>query len=65
MTLWKVSGLTHYAWPELIARLTDDILYPALTYPGFAELLDVDSIADEALQAALRKALLAATATPA
>ncbi|MCU0508389.1 MAG: RpiB/LacA/LacB family sugar-phosphate isomerase [Anaerolineae bacterium] len=65
MTLWKVSGLTHYPWHEIIARLTDDILHPALTYPGFVELLDIDSIADEALKAALRKALLAATATPA
>ena len=64
MMLWKVSSLTHYPWPELIARLTDDILHPALTYPGFAELLDVDSIEDEALQAALQSALRAANTVP-
>jgi hypothetical protein len=65
MTLWRVTGLTHYPWPEIIARLSDDILRPALTYPGFADLLDIDSIADDGLKAALREAFTAATAVPA
>jgi ribose 5-phosphate isomerase RpiB len=62
MTLWKVTAATHYPWPEIIARLTDDIVHPALTYPGFAELLDVDSITDDALKLALSGKLAAARA---
>jgi ribose 5-phosphate isomerase RpiB len=54
MALWTVSSATHRTWPEIIARMPDDFLLPALNYPGFVELLDVDSIEDGALQAALR-----------
>jgi ribose 5-phosphate isomerase RpiB len=54
MALWTVSSATHLAWPEMITRMPDDFLLPALHYPGFAGLLDVDHISDSALQAALR-----------
>src|SRR5512142_656708 len=39
MALWTVAGATHLAWPEIITRLPDDFLLPALAYPGFGELL--------------------------
>jgi hypothetical protein len=54
MALWTVASATHLAWPEIITRLPDDFLLPALAYPGFGELLDVESIPDAALRVALR-----------
>jgi hypothetical protein len=53
MALWQVSGATHRAWPEILAALPDDYVAPALSYPGFWELLDVASIQDAALKSAL------------
>jgi ribose 5-phosphate isomerase RpiB len=51
-TLVRVSDLTHRPFAEIIATLPDDVVNPALEYPGIKELIDVDSIDDEHLQAA-------------
>jgi ribose 5-phosphate isomerase RpiB len=53
--LVDVSTLTHHSYAEIVECLPDSVLMPALCYPGVKELLDVDSIADTALKAALQK----------
>ena len=55
MLLWRVSEATHRPWAEIVERLPADATGPALAYPGFWELLDVASIADPALKAALEQ----------
>jgi hypothetical protein len=40
---------------EIVACLPDEIAMPALEYPGFVELLEVDSIPNPALKAAINK----------
>jgi len=42
---------------EIIAALPDDILLPAMEYPGTLELIDIPSIEDPALKAAFVKRL--------
>ncbi|NLE45096.1 MAG: ribose-5-phosphate isomerase [Chloroflexi bacterium] len=53
LTLEKISGLVHRPLVEIIATLPDDVVKPALSYPGVMELIDVDSIEDVGLRAAL------------
>ena len=65
MALWTVTEATHLGWPEIIARMPDDYLLPALNYPGFAGLLDVDQITDPLLQAALRSRMAERAPVPA
>jgi hypothetical protein len=40
--------------PEIVALLPDEILLPAITHPAAAAVLDIDTIADAALRAALQ-----------
>ena len=54
-TLETVSGLTHRPFTEIIAVLPDDVLLPAVEYPGMLELIDIPSIEDPALKAAFVK----------
>jgi ribose 5-phosphate isomerase RpiB len=54
-TLTSVSVATHLPFAEIIATLPDDIVKPTLDYPGVKELIDVDSIEDEALKTAVLK----------
>jgi ribose 5-phosphate isomerase RpiB len=54
-TLTSVSAATHLPFAEIIATLPDDIVKPTLDYPGVKELIDVDSIEDEALKTAVLK----------
>jgi hypothetical protein len=54
-TLTAISAYTHRPMAEIIDVLPDHIIKPALTYPGMAELIDVDSIEDAALNAAIHK----------
>ena len=42
---------------EIVGRLPDDIVIPALTHPAAAAALDIDGVADEALREALRARL--------
>ena len=54
-TLEEINRLTHHSLADIIERLPDDILLPALTYPGVRDLIAVDTIPDPALQAAFQK----------
>lgn len=54
-TLMHVSTMTHCSMAQIIATFPDDIIRPTLDYPGVTELIDVDSVEDEPLKAALHK----------
>lgn len=49
-----VSVATHKPMAEIVSSLDDVVIDPVLSYPGFQKLLDVDSIDDKALKAALK-----------
>ena len=51
-TLSQVSTLVHRPLHEIIVALPDDIIRPALEYPGIQELIDADTIEDDALKTA-------------
>ncbi|NWG16372.1 MAG: RpiB/LacA/LacB family sugar-phosphate isomerase [Chloroflexi bacterium] len=51
--LSQVSVMTHCSMADIIATLPEDIIRPTLDYPGVQELIDADSIEDEAFRAAL------------
>ena len=51
-TLEDVSRLTHRPFAEIIAALPDEVIKPAIEYPGIKELIDLDSIEDAELEAA-------------
>jgi ribose 5-phosphate isomerase RpiB len=53
--LVEISTLVHCSFSEIIDRLPDSVVLPALTYPGIKELLDVDSVRDSALQTTLHR----------
>jgi len=54
-TLEKVSELTHKRFAEIIATLPDEVIKPAIEFPGIKELIDVDLIEDANLRAAFQK----------
>ncbi len=54
-TLMGVSVAAHRSMAEIIAALPDEVVQPALRYPGIAELLDVEHVEDVALKDALVK----------
>jgi len=56
-TLEQVSSIVHRSFAEIIETLPDAVIKPALGYPGFSELLDVDSIEDQELKAAFQNRL--------
>lgn len=51
----QVSLTTHRPFAEIITRLPDPVIKPVLDYPGAAELIDVETITDEALRAAFKQ----------
>jgi ribose 5-phosphate isomerase RpiB len=55
--LEAVSTLVHRSFAEIIARLPDAIVRPALDYPGIQELIDADSIAEKDLRDAFQRRL--------
>ena len=57
LKLEEISTLTHRPFAEIIETLPDDVVVPALEYPGIKELIDVDTIEDQALRASLQKRL--------
>jgi ribose 5-phosphate isomerase RpiB len=65
----QVSGITHRSMAEIVAALPDRVAVPALTFPGVREALDVPTIADAELRAALEARYAAidagTTSTPA
>jgi len=52
-----VSAAAHRPFAEIITLLPDRVIRPVLEFPGAAELIDVDSITDEALRAAFQQRL--------
>lgn len=44
-----VSSNTHQPFQEIIANLPDDVVLPALTYPGFMKFLEGGSFEDSSL----------------
>ena len=55
LKLAEISALTHRPLAEIIAILPDDMVLPALEYPGMRALIAVDSIAEPALKQAFQK----------
>ena len=56
--LQVVGDATHRSMAEIVVRLPDDILVPALTHPAAAAVLDIDSIDDAVLRSALQARVL-------
>jgi ribose 5-phosphate isomerase RpiB len=56
-TLVRIGEAAHRPMAEIIERLPDEVVVPALTHPAAAAALDVDTIADADLRAALRARL--------
>lgn len=48
-----VSALAHRTMAEIVAGLPDEVLLPVLEFPGVAALLDVGTLRDAPLKAAL------------
>jgi ribose 5-phosphate isomerase RpiB len=53
--LEQISQLAHRPLAEIIETLPEDIVQPVLTYPGVMELIDLDTLADPVLKAALSR----------
>lgn len=51
--LASVSALAHRTMAEIVAGLPDEVLLPVLEFPGVAALLDVGTLRDAPLKAAL------------
>ncbi len=58
--LGVISEASHRSMAEIVERLPDDIVMPALTHPAAAAVLAIDTIVDGALRRALQARLLAA-----
>ena len=52
-TLMTVSRVAHCSFSEIVDKLPDDVLLPAIEYPGIWELLDVSTLEDSELGKAL------------
>ena len=53
-----ISDATHRSMAEVVVRLPDEIVVPALTHPAAAAALDIDTIDDTVLRGALQARLL-------
>jgi ribose 5-phosphate isomerase RpiB len=47
--LGDINRLSHRPVAEIVAQLPDAVLLPALSFPGFAALLDINTLTDRAL----------------
>ena len=54
LTLESISQISHQAMQKILLALPDEVLMPALEYPGVWELLDVDSLEDRTMAEALQ-----------
>lgn len=54
-SLKNISAATHRPLREILAGLDESVVKPALTFPGFAQLLDADTINDRELGDILKK----------
>lgn len=53
--LSSISRLTHTSMAHIVNALPDEVVMPALRYPGFADILHIDAVEDEQLQNAIIK----------
>jgi ribose 5-phosphate isomerase RpiB len=53
--LLDITGATHRTMADIVRSLPDRVAVPALTYPGVWDLLDVASLEDRDLAAALQE----------
>ncbi|HKZ92684.1 MAG TPA: RpiB/LacA/LacB family sugar-phosphate isomerase [Candidatus Limnocylindrales bacterium] len=60
-SLRLISEAAHRPMAEILERLPHDVIFTALTHPAAAAALDVDSISDAPLRAALRARLAVAS----
>jgi ribose 5-phosphate isomerase RpiB len=52
--LKSISCMTHKSMAHIVQVLPDEVIKPALHYPGFADILDVNMIEDEQLRNAIQ-----------
>jgi len=52
--LTSISCITHQSMAHIIQVLPDEVIQPALHYPGFLDILDVKTVEDEALKNAMQ-----------
>jgi ribose 5-phosphate isomerase RpiB len=55
LLLERISAAVHLPFAAIIETLPEEIVQPALDFPGVKELLDVDSVTDGELREALQK----------
>jgi ribose 5-phosphate isomerase RpiB len=55
LKLAQISTLTHRSLAEIIELLPDDVVLPAIEYPGMKEVIKVGSIVDPGLKRAFQK----------
>jgi ribose 5-phosphate isomerase RpiB len=55
LLLENLSAITHHTMAEIIARLPDDVITPAIEYPGFLDLLESWPGTNKRILAALQK----------
>ena len=53
--LTEISNIVHYPFSEIILKLDDEIIKPALNFPGILKLIDIENIKDSKLRQALLK----------
>jgi ribose 5-phosphate isomerase RpiB len=51
--LKAISRIAHHSMAEIIQNLPEQVVRPALDYPGILEILDIEKIEDEELRKAL------------
>jgi len=51
--LARINQIVHLPLAEIVSALPDEVVLPALTYPGMWDLLEVDAIEDQPLKNAL------------
>jgi ribose 5-phosphate isomerase RpiB len=54
-TLERISQVTHRSMAEIVRALPDDVLCPAIQYPGVRELIDLPTVEDAELKTALEQ----------
>jgi ribose 5-phosphate isomerase RpiB len=62
--LKDISLVTHRPFSEIILTLPDEVLYPVLSYPGLYEIINLATIAEPAMRAALAKRYLGMAGNP-
>jgi ribose 5-phosphate isomerase RpiB len=53
--LSSVSRTTHRTFAEIVIGIDESVIGPVLSFPGVREIVDVDTIGDQALKDALKK----------